>query len=147
MQKACHIFFVTKVLPNFINLDHLTSDDQAQILHGRTSNMSHMFKTSQCLKMERVESGMTVTAVGDMCPLQKQVSLNSLKVFLSIKPRILYLRLPKLPPTMKWPSQWISPQSCHDLGSAGIPDFPPIVRPFLRAGPGTRTSRRGTRPS
>jgi len=74
MQKACHIFFVTKVLPNFINLDTLTSDDQAQILHGRTSNLSHMFKTSQCLKIERVESGVTVKTVGDMCPLQKQVA-------------------------------------------------------------------------
>ena len=147
MQKACHIFFVNKVLPNFINLDHLTIDDQAQILHGRTSNMSHMFKTSQCLKIERVESGMTVSAVGDMCPLQKQVSLDSLQVFLSIKPQILYFRLPKLPPTMKWQSQWTSQQSCHDLSSAGIPDFPPTVRPFPRAGPRTKTSSRGTRRS
>ena len=29
MQKACHIYFANKVLPNFINLDNMHSDDQA----------------------------------------------------------------------------------------------------------------------
>ena len=78
MQKACHIFFVTKVLPNFINLDTLTIDDQAQILHGRTSNLSHLFKTSQCMKMERLESGETLKNEKEMCPLQRQVGSESL---------------------------------------------------------------------
>ena len=146
MQKACHIFFVTKVLPNFVNLDTLTSDDQAQILHGRTSNVSHMFKTSQCLKMERVESGVTVKTVGDMCPLQKQVSSDT-PLYCHQTATFLFIRLQKLPLTMRWRSQWTSQPSCRDLSSAGIPGFRPTARPSLRAGLRTRTSRLGTRSS
>jgi len=74
MQKSCHIFFVTNVLPNFINLESMTAEDQAAIKHGKNSNLSHFFKVSQCMKMNRSEATATVKNENDMCPLQRQVA-------------------------------------------------------------------------
>ena len=75
LQKACHIFFVTNIVPNFINLDTLPQEDRAILLAGKNPNVSHLFKASQCLKIqdegerrERVECKKE-----DMCPLQHQV--------------------------------------------------------------------------
>ena len=79
MQKSCHIFFVTNVLPNFINLESMTAEDQAAIKHGKNSNLSHFFKVSQCMKMNRSEATATVKNENDMCPLQRQVCSNELR--------------------------------------------------------------------
>ena len=73
MQKACHIYFANKVLPNFINLDNMHSDDQAAIMHGKNSSVSHFFKLSQCLKLQRAEPLTVVKNETEMCPLQRQV--------------------------------------------------------------------------
>ena len=87
MQKSCHIFFVTKILPNFINLDSMPTEDQAVILQGKNSNLSHFFKMSQCLKIQRPEQ---TTAGTEMCPIQRQVcghkimKCNKLEKLLSI---------------------------------------------------------------
>ena len=73
MQKACHIYFANKLLPNFINLDNMPSDDQAAIMQGKNSSVSHFFKLSQCLKLQRVEPLTVVKNETEMCPLQRQV--------------------------------------------------------------------------
>ena len=75
MKKSCHIFFVTNILPNFINLDALLHEDRANLLAGKNSSMSHLFKVSQCLKIEGEGACSTVSCKKeDMCPLQNQVS-------------------------------------------------------------------------
>lgn len=73
MQKACHIYFANKVLPTFINLDTMHSDDQAAIMTGKNSSVSHFFKVSQCLKLHRTDPLTVVKNETEMCPIQRQV--------------------------------------------------------------------------
>ena len=78
LVAACHIFFVSNVVPLFINLDNLPSEDRAKLLTGNNSNVSHLFKVSQCLKIQDGETagaGRVQCKKEDMCPLQNQVSL------------------------------------------------------------------------
>jgi len=74
MQKACHIYFANKVLPTFINLDTMHSDDQAAIMTGKNSSVSHFFKVSQCLKLHRTDPLTVVKNETEMCPIQRQVA-------------------------------------------------------------------------
>ena len=77
---ACHIYFVTNIVPIFINLDNLPSEDRTILLTGNNSNVSHLFKVSQCLKIQEGETqgaGRVQFKKEEMCPLQNQVSLRN----------------------------------------------------------------------
>ena len=80
---ACHIYFVTNIVPIFINLDNLPSEDRTILLTGNNSNVSHLFKVSQCLKIQESETQGAPRwfpvqfKKEDMCPLQNQVSLRN----------------------------------------------------------------------
>ena len=75
MQEGCHVYFVSNILPNFINLETMSTDEQAAIMHGRNSNMSHFFKMSQCLKLKRPQPMTVVKNEQEMCPIQRQVKI------------------------------------------------------------------------
>lgn len=77
MQKSCHIFFVTKILPNFINLDSMPTEDQAAVLQGKNSNLSHFFKISQCLK---ITPRLPQAPCKELCPIQRQVCNQNSKL-------------------------------------------------------------------
>ena len=78
LEQACRIFYLSNIVPNFINLDSLPSEDRAVLLTGNNSSVSHLFKVSQCLKIQDGETagaGRVQCKKEDMCPLQNQVSL------------------------------------------------------------------------
>ena len=79
LQRACQIYFMRNVVPNFINLDTLPDEDRAVLLTGKNSNVSHLFKVAQCLKIQGAEatSSRTHYKKEDMCPLQNKVSWRS----------------------------------------------------------------------
>ena len=77
---ACHIYFVTNIVPIFINLDNLPSEDRTVLLTGNNSNVSHLFKVAQCLKIKEGETqgaGRVQCKKEEMCPLQNQVSIRN----------------------------------------------------------------------
>ena len=74
LERACRIFYLSNIVPNFINLDSLPSEDRAVLLTGNNSNVSHLFKVSQCLKIQESQGAERVQCKKeDMCPLQNQV--------------------------------------------------------------------------
>ena len=75
LQKACQIFFIRNVVPNFINLESLPEEDRAVLLTGKNSNVSHLFKVAQCLKINSAEASRSTVQCKkeEMCPLQNQV--------------------------------------------------------------------------
>jgi len=75
LEKSCHVYFVTNIVPNFTNLDALPQEDRAILMAGKNSNVSHLFKTSQCLKIKGTGASSIVHCKKeDMCPLQSQVA-------------------------------------------------------------------------
>ena len=77
---ACHIYFVSNIVPIFINLDNLPSEDRSVLLTGNNSNVSHLFKVAQCLKIQDSETqgaGRVQCKKEEMCPLQNQVCLRN----------------------------------------------------------------------
>ena len=75
LEKACHLFFMRNIVPNFIDMDNLLAEDKAVLLTGKNSNVSHLFKVAQCLKIEEGQATPRVSCKKeDMCPLQNQVS-------------------------------------------------------------------------
>lgn len=73
MQKACYVYFAKSILPTVLKMDELPTQAKAAIANGRNSGMSHFFKVSQCLRMERKEEAIIVKNE-EMCPLQRQVA-------------------------------------------------------------------------
>ena len=72
LQKAFHMYFVQNVVPQFIEVDNLPTNDKSQIINGRNSGMAHLFKSSQCLKITP-NSPQVCKKESEMCPMQKQV--------------------------------------------------------------------------
>ena len=74
LEQACRIFYLSNIVPNFINLDSLPSEDRAVLLTGNNSSVSHLFKVSQCLKIQQSQgAGRVQCKKEEMCPLQNQV--------------------------------------------------------------------------
>ena len=72
VEKSFKLFFVQHVVPNFIDLENLPSADKGKIIHGGNSSMAHLFKSSQCMRMEPKSEPTCKSET--MCPLQKQVN-------------------------------------------------------------------------
>jgi len=74
LEKSFHLYFVQNVVPKFIDVDNLPSSDKGRIINGQNSGMAHLFKSSQCLKIEAENSKEPPCKQETMCPMQKQVS-------------------------------------------------------------------------
>jgi len=74
LEKSFHLYFVQNVVPKFIDVDNLPSSDKGQIINGQNSGMAHLFKSSQCLKIDSPDSKEPPCKQETMCPMQKQVS-------------------------------------------------------------------------
>lgn len=75
LERAFHLYFVTNVVPKFIDVDNLPTYDKGQIINGQNSGMAHLFKSSQCLKMRKNDTPEgTPCKSENVCPMQKQVT-------------------------------------------------------------------------
>ena len=73
LEKAFQIYFSQNVVPKFIDVDNLSTHDKGQILNGQNTGMAHLFKSSQCLRIETPGPPPLVCKSETMCPMQKQV--------------------------------------------------------------------------
>jgi len=74
LEKAFQIYFSQNVVPKFIDVDNMSTHDKGQILNGQNTGMAHLFKSSQCLRIETPGPPPLVCKSETMCPMQKQVS-------------------------------------------------------------------------
>ena len=69
LEKAFHLYFVTNVVPKFLENTILPTKDIGQIVNGQNSGMAHLFKISQFTTLDKKQYNIN----HEDCQVKKQV--------------------------------------------------------------------------